>query len=48
MTGWLPRRRGDRKWEYTLMAAARAEAGFEAMEGYICQSHNIVAQYISA
>ena len=32
LTGWLLQRRSDRKWKYTSAAAAKAEAGFEAMK----------------
>ena len=38
MTGRLLRRRLDGKWEYTLVAVARAKAGFEPMETYIRKS----------
>ena len=41
------RRRIDRKWEYTLEDAARAEVGFELMEIYIRRRQNTVAQYIA-
>ena len=46
-TGRLPQRRPDRRWEYTLVEAAREEAGFEPMETYIWQRQNMVAQYIA-
>ena len=46
MTGRLPRRQKDIKWEYNLEAAARKEAGFEAMEEYISRSQNTVTQFI--
>ena len=32
LAGRIPRQRTDKKWEYTSEAAAREEAGFEAME----------------
>ena len=38
-------RRADGKWDYTS-AAARAEAGFDAMEEYIWKIQNMIAQYI--
>ena len=31
LTGWLPRRRLDGRWEYTSEETAREEAGFEMM-----------------
>ena len=40
-------RRVDGKWEYTLAAMAREEAGFETMEEYIWQRKNTAAQYIA-
>ena len=43
----LPRRQVDGKWDYTLTAMARAEAGFEMMEEYIWRRQNMVAQYIA-
>ena len=46
LTGRLPRRKTDRKWEYTLAARARDEAGFQTMEEYIWRRYNTVAQYI--
>ena len=46
LTGWLPWRRLDGKWDYTLAEAAGAEAGFEPMETYIWRRHNMVTQYI--
>ena len=47
LTGRLPRRRLDGKWEYTLAEAERAEAGFEPMDTYIWRMQNMVAQYIA-
>ena len=47
LTGRLPRRRLDRRQEYTLVEAAREEAGFEPMETYIRRRQNTVAQYIA-
>ena len=37
LTERILRRRGDRKWEYSSVEAARAEVGFETMETYICR-----------
>ena len=31
LTGGLPRRLADEKWEYTLVVVAREEAGFKVM-----------------
>ena len=39
--------RVDGEWEYTLLVAARAESGFEAMEEYIWRIQNTVAHYIA-
>ena len=47
LTGQLLRRTTDRKWRYTLSAAAREEAGFLTMEEYVRRHHNTVAQYIA-
>ena len=47
LTGRLPRRWTDSKWEYTLAAVAREEAGFEEMEEYIQRRKNMVAQFIA-
>ena len=47
LTGRLPRRRTDGKWEYTPAAAAREEAGFKAVGEYIWRRHNTVAQFIA-
>ena len=47
MTGWLPRRKPDRRWTYTLAAAAREEAGSLMMEEYIRRQQNTAAQYIA-
>ena len=33
MTGWIPQRKPDGKWTYTLAVTAREEAGFLTM-GY--------------
>ena len=46
MTGRIPHRQRDGKWEYTLAAAAREEARFEVMEEYIKIRHNTVLQFI--
>ena len=46
MTGRIPRRRTENKWEYTSAATAREEAGFQMMEEYIRRSQNTVTQYI--
>ena len=48
MTGRLPRRRSDGRWEYTLVEAAREEAAFEPMETYIRKIQNMVSQYYIA
>ena len=32
LTGWLLRRKPDRKWRYTSAATAQEEAGFKTME----------------
>ena len=42
----LPRRRLDKRWEYTSAKVAREEAGFELMKTYIWQRRNTVIQYI--
>ena len=47
LTGQLLRQRLDWKWEYTLTATARAEAGFEPMETYIRRRKNTVVRYIA-
>ena len=47
ITGQILRRKPDGKWEYTLMATAREEAGFQTMEEYIPQRQNTAAQYIA-
>ena len=47
MTGRIPRRHQDGKWEYTSAAAAREYAGFEAMRGYIRKRQNISTQFIA-
>ena len=46
LTGRLPWRILDERWEHTLAEAVREEAGFEPMETYIHQSRNTFAQYI--
>ena len=35
LTGRLTQQKTERKWEYTLAATAREEAGFQMMEQYI-------------
>ena len=35
LMGQLSWRRGDGKWDYTLVEVTQAEAGFETMETYI-------------
>ena len=45
LTGRIPQRRIDGKWEYTS-EAAREEARIEAMELYIWRRQNTVAQFI--
>ena len=47
LTGRIPRRRLDRRLEYTLVQAAREETGFKPMDTYIRKSHNTVARYIA-
>ena len=47
LTGQIPQRTTDGKWIYTLAAAAREEAGFLTMEGYVRRFQNTVAQYIA-
>ena len=47
LTGWIPRRKPDGKWTYTLAATSRGEAGFLTTEEYIQGSQNTVAQYIA-
>ena len=47
LMGWIPWRRSDGRWEYTLAEAAREEAGFEPMETYIQKSRNKFVQYIA-
>ena len=46
LTGRLPRRKTDRKWEYTLVSTASKEAGFQTIEECIQQIQNTFAQYI--
>ena len=46
LIGRLPHQRLDGRWEYTLAEAAREEAGFETMETYVWQRHNMAAPYI--
>ena len=46
-TGRLLRRHIDGKWKYISAAAAREEAGFEAIEEYIWIKQNTVAQFIA-
>ena len=43
LTGWLPRRELDGKWEYTSEAMARDEAIFQKMEEYIQKIQSMVA-----
>ena len=45
--GRIPQQQAYGKGEYTLLEAARSEAGFEPMETYIRRKHNMVAQYIA-
>ena len=45
LTGRIPRRKTEKKWEYTYVVTAREEAEFHVMEGYIrkkngTQSHS--------
>ena len=47
LTGRLPWRRLDGKWEYNLADLARAESGFEMMETYIWRRQRTVMQYIA-
>ena len=47
LTGRYPRQRGERRWEYPLLAAVMAEAGFEDIGVYITRKQNTVAQYIA-
>ena len=47
LTGRIPRRHTDRKWEYTSVAAAREEAVFETIEEYIWRMQNSFAQFIA-
>ena len=47
LTGRLPRRRLDVRWEYTLVEVAREEAFFGPMETYIRQRNHTFAQYIA-
>ena len=47
LTGRMPWRQEKRKWEYTLAATERAEAGFDMMEEYIRQIQNTSTQYIA-
>ena len=47
LTGWLLRRKPNRKWTYTLAAMAREEAGFLEMDDYIWRRQNTAAQYIA-
>ena len=47
LTGRLPRRQADWKWEYTSAEASRAEAGFENMETYIRRRNKTVEKYIA-
>ena len=35
LTGWIPRRKIDRKREYTSSAMAKEEAGFQTIKEYI-------------
>ena len=46
LTGRIPQRKLDRKWEYTSEATEREEAGFQMAEEYIRRRQNTVAQYI--
>ena len=46
LTGRLPRRWIDIKWEYTLAAVAREEVVLNVTEEYIRIRHNMVAQFI--
>ena len=47
LTGRILQRRLYRKWEYTLVEAARAGLGFELMTAYIWRRQNTFVQYIS-
>ena len=47
LTGRLTQQKTERKWEYTLAATAREEAGFQMMEQYIRRLQSTVAQYIA-
>ena len=47
LTGWLPRRKADGKWKYTLAETARDDAGFLTTEKYIRRRQNTFAKYIA-
>ena len=47
LTGWLLRRKIDRKWDYTSSATAKEEAGSQTIKEYMRRQQNMVAQYIA-
>ena len=47
LTGRIPWKQHDIKWEYTSVAESREEAGFKVMKEYIRRRKNRFAQFIA-